>query len=508
MILLKLFEQNHSAFKLCRLCVMLATSVLLLASLSANYTLDDRPNIVLIIADDIGYGDLSCYGATKITTPNIDSIAKSGIRFTDAHTASTVCTPSRYSLLSGEYSFRKPGGAGILNGDAPLAFADDQATLPKILRANGYRTGVVGKWHLGLGRGKPNFNTLIKPGPFEVGFDESFIMPSTGDRVPCVFLENGRVANYDPNDPIEISYSNKIGNEPTGKENPELLKLKPVQGHLDTVINGVSRIGFMTGGKAARWVDEDIADTLTAKATQFISNNKDKPFFLYFATQDVHAPILPHQRFVGKSQSGIRGDTIQELDWSVGQVLKALKEANLAKNTIVIVSSDNGAVEVDGYRDVRENTNGHIVNGPLRGTKYTLYEGGHRIPLVVQWPAKSPKGKTSQTLVTQTDLFASIASVLNIPLGPGVAADSQDTSRAFFRADRKGRQQLIHHKGGFGAPLGYREGDYVIVPNGKNFELYNVAKDIGQKNDLASSEPQKLTELIAKLEDAKPKMVR
>jgi arylsulfatase A-like enzyme len=459
----------------------------------------ERPNVVFILADDIGYGDLSCYGATKVKTPNLDSIAKNGVRFTDAHSAATVCTPTRYSLMTGEYSFRKPGGAGILSGVAPSAIAKDQPTMPKMFQAAGYRTGVVGKWHLGLGEGRTDYNKLITLGPKEVGFDESFVIPATGDRVPCVFVENGRVAGYDPADPIELNYQKKIGDEPAGLERPELLKIKPVQGHLGTVINGVSRIGFMTGGKKARWVDEDIADTLTSKAVGFIKSNKSKPFFLYLATHDVHAPLLPNPRFNGKSQCGLRGDTISELDWTVGEVLKALKDAKVDKNTIVIFSSDNGAVDQDGYEDPRENLNGHKVNGALRGTKYELYEGGHRVPLLVSWPAQTARGKTSAAMVTQTDFFASFGKILGANLPPGASLDSRDTSEAFFKLGRNGRDSVVHHLGGYNSPLAYREGDFVLVPKGKGWELFNLAKDLGQKTDLAASMPEKVEAMKAKL---------
>lgn len=458
-----------------------------------------RPNVVFIMADDIGYGDLGCYGATKVKTPNLDNIAKSGVKFTDAHSAATVCTPTRYSLLSGEYSFRRPGGSGILSGEAPLAFGKSQATMPKMFQSMGYHTGVIGKWHLGLGEGKTDYNRPITAGPKEVGFDESFIIPATGDRVPCVFVENGLVVNYDPEDPIQVSFGKKIGDEPTGRENPELLKLKPVQGHLDTIINGVSRIGFMTGGKKARWVDEDIADTITGKAVKFIESNKHKPFFLYLATHDVHAPVLPHARFNGVSDCGLRGDTISQLDWSVGEVLRALKTAKIDKNTIIVFTSDNGAVDQDGYSDPRENLNGHRVNGMLRGTKYQLYEGGHRVPLVISWPAKMPKGKTSNALVTQTDFFASFAKLVGAKIPADAKLDSIDTSAAFFKAGTKGRESVVHHLGGFNSRLAYRDGAYVLIQMPKSWELYDVVNDLEQKNDLATTMPDKVEEMKAKL---------
>jgi arylsulfatase A-like enzyme len=308
-----------------------------------------RPNVVVILADDIGYGDLGCYGATKVKTPNLDRLATQGLRFTDAHSPAAVCTPTRYALLTGQYAFRHRPGSAILSGVAPLSIPQDQFTVPQLLKKAGYATGVVGKWHLGLGETETDYNAEIKPGPKEVGFDYSFMIPATGDRTPCVFVENGRVVNYDPKDPIQVSYAKKIGTEPTGKENPDqLFNQKPSHGHDMTIVNGISRIGWMTGGTKARWKDEDTADTITAKATNFIATNKAKPFFLYFATHDAHVPRVPHPRFKGTSGHGLRGDCIQQFDWCVGEVLKALDAAKVADNTLVIVTSDNGGVLDDG----------------------------------------------------------------------------------------------------------------------------------------------------------------
>jgi arylsulfatase A-like enzyme len=331
-----------------------------------------RPrNIVLIMTDDLGYGDVGCYGATKVKTPNVDRLAAAGLRFTDGHCTSATCTPSRYALLMGEYPWRKKG-TNILPGDAALIIEPGRTTLPSVLKRAGYTTGVVGKWHLGLGRGNLDWNKPIKPGPLEIGFDYAFLIPATVDRVPCVFVEDHAVVGLDPADPIRVSYEQKVGDDPTGREHPELLKVKLTHGHDGTIVNGISRIGFMSGGKAARWVDEDIADTITGKAVSFIERNRDKPFFLYFATHDVHVPRAPHQRFVGTSGCGTRGDVIRQMDWSVGQVLDALERLKLADDTLVIFTSDNGPVLDDGYADgAVELLNGHSPAGPWRGGKYT-----------------------------------------------------------------------------------------------------------------------------------------
>lgn len=482
------------------------TSLLALSALALSGSQSVRPNIVFVLADDVGYGDLVCYGATKTRTPNIDRIARDGIRFLDAHSPATVCTPTRYGLLTGEYPFRHPPGAGILSGVAPLCIPKDRATMPQTLKKAGYRTGVVGKWHLGLGETVPDFNGVLEPGPLQVGFDYSFILPATGDRVPCVYVENGRVVGLDPQDPIQVSFRGKVGNDPTGRENPELLKIKPVVGHNDTIVNGVSRIGFMSGGTKARWIDEDMADTFASKATSFIENNAHQPFFLYVPTHDVHAPLLPHKRFNGVSDCGLRGDTLAELDWTVGELLKTLDRLKLTDNTIFVFTSDNGAVENDGYSDPRENLNGHKVNGNLRGEKYSLYEGGHRIPMVLSWPARTPRGVSSNALVCQIDFFRTFAALVGADPGTNQAPDSQNLVAALLNGEANGRDSLVHHKGGANSPLAYREGRHVIVPKpNSEWELFDLAADLSQKNDLAKLQPETVQRLSANLAAIKTK---
>ena len=309
-----------------------------------------RPNIVLIYADDVGYGDIGCYGATAVRTPNLDRIAGQGVRFTNAHATSATCTPSRFSLLTGEYAWRQQG-TGILPGDAPLIIPPGRLTLPGILRSAGYRTAVVGKWHLGLGAGKIDWNGDITPGPNEIGFDYSFIIPATPDRVPCVLVENHRVVNLDPAAPISVSYQQPFPGELTGHDHPELLKMKLSHGHDGAIVNGVSRIGFMQGGGKALWVDENFADIFTRKATDFVDAHRSEPFFLYYAAHEIHVPRLPNPRFVGSTGMGPRGDSIAELDWCVGRILDALERNGLTRDTLVLFSSDNGPVLDDGYRD-------------------------------------------------------------------------------------------------------------------------------------------------------------
>src|SRR5215467_6884583 len=369
-----------------------------------------RPNIVYMYADDLGYGDIGCYGATRVKTPNLDRLAKAGIRFTHAHSSSATCTPSRYSLMTGEYAFRQRG-TGVLPGDASLIVQPGRYTLPAMLRQAGYNTAVVGKWHLGLGARDLDWNGEIRPGPLEVGFDYSFIFPATGDRVPCVYVENHRVVGLDPQDPIRVQYDQPIPGEPTGAANPELLKMRSSHGHDNSIVNGIGRIGYMSGGKAARWIDEDMADTLTNKAVAFVERRRSQPFFLYFATHDIHVPRVPHPRFVGKTSMGPRGDAIAELDWCAGKMLDTLDRLNLTRDTLFIFSSDNGPVVDDGYRDRSPELLGdHKPAGPLRGGKYSAYDGGTRVPFLVRWPGTVSPG-VSDAMVSQVDLLASFASL-------------------------------------------------------------------------------------------------
>lgn len=367
----------------------------------------EKPNIVIIYADDLGYGDLSCYGATKLTTPNVDRVAQKGLLFTNAHSTSATSTPSRYSLLTGEYAWRK-AGTGVATGDASAIITPDRISIASVLKQAGYYTGVVGKWHLGLGpSGGADWNGEIYPGPLELGFDYHFLIPATGDRVPCVYVEDRKVVGLDPNDPIKVSFKEPILVEPTGKEHPELLKMHPSHGHDMTIVNGISRIGYMSGGKSALWIDEDIADMITGKAVKFIEENKDKTFFLYFSTHDIHVPRVPHQRFAGKSGMGPRGDAILEFDWSVGEIIRTIEDLGLAAKTLIIVSSDNGPVVDDGYKDdAVEKLNGHKPAGPLRGGKYSAFDAGTRIPFIVRWDGEVKPGETD-ALFSQIDLFSS-----------------------------------------------------------------------------------------------------
>ncbi len=473
-----------------------------------------QPNVVIILADDLGYGDVSCYGAKRVQTPNTDKLAAGGIRFTDAHAVAATCTPSRYALMTGQYPWRKPG-TGILPGDAALIIPPGSVTLPSIMKNAGYTTGVVGKWHLGLGTSeKPvDWNGKIEPGPLEVGFDYSFIIPATGDRTPCVYVENHHVVGLDPKDPITVSYKEKVGDDPLGRDHPELLKQKFHHGHDMTIVNGISRIGYMAGGKAARWVDENTADTITSKACTFIEKNKEKPFFLYFATHDIHVPRVPHPRFVGKTSMGPRGDVIVEFDWSVGQVLETLDRLGLAENTIVIVSSDNGPVLNDGYYDQAvELVGDHRPSGPLRGGKGSAFEAGTRVPFIVRWPAKIKPG-TSDALLSLMDFPSSFAALTKQTVAPKTIPDSENVLPALLGESQIGRDFLVLA----GASMGLRDGIWkMILPNrgatispytqietGNNTapQVYRLDLDLGEQNNLADTEKERWDLMRTKLND-------
>ena len=469
-----------------------------------------QPNIVYMYADDLGYGDVGCYGATRVKTPNLDRLAASGLRFTNAHSSSATCTPSRYSLMTGEYAFRQRG-TGVLPGDARLIVEPGRYTLPAMLHQAGYQTGCVGKWHLGLGASGLDWNGDVKPGPLEIGFDYSFIFPATGDRVPCVFVENHRVVGLDPKDPIRVDYEKPIPGAPTYAANPELLRMRSSHGHDNAIVNGIGRIGYMSGGKSARWVDEDMADTLTNKSVAFIERTRTRPFFLYFATHDIHVPRVPHPRFVGKTDMGARGDAIVELDWCVGKMLDTLDRLKLTRDTLFIFSSDNGPVVDDGYRDqAPERLGDHKPAGPLRGGKYSAYDGGTRVPFLVRWPGTVKPG-VSNAMLSQVDLLASLAAFTHQTLPATAAPDSFNMMPALLGKSKQGRQHLVEHA----TALSLIAGDWkVIQPHGgpkRNVpgietgndpepQLFHLADDIGEHNNVAAQYPDKLKDLLAQLE--------
>jgi len=476
-----------------------------------------KPNVVFIYADDLGYGDLSCYGATKIKTPHLDKLAKKGIRFTNGHSTSATCTPSRYALMTGEYPWRKKG-TGVLPGDAALIIPVGKTTLPSLFQKAGYKTGIVGKWHLGLGNKlEKDWNSEIQPGPNETGFDYSFIFPATADRVPTVFLENHHVVALDTADPIRVDYAKKVGTDPTGLEHPELLKMpsSPNHGHNNTIVNGIGRIGYMSGGNKARWTDEEMPLTFLSKAKWFIEENKKDPFFLFYALTEPHVPRMPSTMFKGKSGLGYRGDAILQLDWTVGEIMKQIEWLGIAKNTIIIFSSDNGPVLDDGYVDEAvTKLNGHEPAGALRGGKYSAFEGGTTVPFIISWPG-TIQPAVSNALICQVDLLHSFSILLKQGLAADDAPDSYNMLSALLGKSGPGRDALVQQ----GGPLSIVKADWkYIEPNSGeavfslvniesgNFptaQLYDLKNDGSEKNNVAAKYPQKVKQLSELLEKIK-----
>ncbi len=485
--------------------------VVLLLACAATGVAAEKPNILVIYTDDVGYGDVSCYEGSNFSTPNIDRIARQGLRFRDAHCSAATCTPSRYTLLTGRYAFRNQR-AKILRGNAGLIIKPGSPTLPSVLQSAGYSTGVVGKWHLGLGEGNVNWNGDVRPGPREVGFGYHFLIPATGDRTPCVYLEEGHVVGLDPNDPIEVSYGKRIGNAPSGLERPDLLKMKWSHGHNNTIVNGISRIGWMTGGEKARWVDEDIADVITSKAVEFITDNRDKPFFLFYSTHDVHVPRVPHQRFAGKSGTGPRGDAMVQTDWAVGQLLATLDELGLSDNTLVIFSSDNGPVLDDGYHDQANELLGkHDPNGPFRAGKYSHFEGGTRVPMIVRWPGHVQPNTTSDALFGQVDLARTLAKLVGASVPEGALPDSRDALDVLLGSSQAGRPHLVHEANGLSLRVGHWKyispakvrdglGPWTSVNVTAPGALFDLSKDHAETTDLSAEYPERAAEMASLLQ--------
>lgn len=479
----------------------------------------EQPNVIVIMADDLGYGDLSCYGATTFQTPHIDRLAKSGQRFTQGYCSASTCTPTRYSFLTGTYAFRKPG-TGIAPPNGHLIIDKETFTLPDLLQKAGYQTGVVGKWHLGLGeKGKgPDWNGELIPGPREIGFHHHFLLPTTNDRVPQVYVTESRVLNLDPADPLWVGMKKPSPDHPTGITHRDSLKMDWSHGHNHTIHNGISRIGFYTGGEKARFRDEDLADKWVEKSSEFIERNKDVPFFLFYASHDVHVPRIPHERFQGVTPHGFRADAIVQLDWTVGEIMKTLERLDLTEKTLVIFCSDNGPVMDDGYKDeALEKLGTHRAAAGLKGGKYSLYEGGTRTPFITSWKGKIPSG-TSEEMVCTIDLAASLAALTGSKIPSDAFLDSYDVSGALLgKKEAKGRASLVQQDNGGRGNFGYRSGNWKLTRHSllkaRNTEvaktlttvqvprdqLFNLSQDPGEENDVAKEHPEVLARLSAQL---------
>ena len=467
----------------------------------------EQPNVIVILADDLGYGDLECFGAKNVSTPNVNRLAEQGITFTNTHAVAATSTPSRYSLLTGEYAWRRPG-TDVAPGNAGMIVRPEMYTMADMFKNTGYRTAAIGKWHLGLGdkTGEQDWNAPLPSSLSDIGFDYHYIMAATADRVPCVFIEDGKVANYDPEHPIYVNYYKNFEGEPTGHDNPELLyNQRSSHGHDMSIVNGIGRIGFMKGGGKALWKDENIADSITSHAIDFIKQNADEPFFMYFCTNDVHVPRFPHERFRGKNPMGVRGDAIAQFDWSVGEIMKTLDELGIADNTLVILTSDNGPVLDDGYDDQAEELlNGHSPTGPYRGNKYSAFEGGTMVPAIVRWPKGVKGGIESDALMSHIDWMASLGSLIGAQLPAGAAPDSRNRIGNLLGTDMTDTPWVVELASNH--TLGVRTKDWkYIEPNdgpamitwGPKIEtgnlptpqLYNMSKEKGERDNVALQNP-------------------
>lgn len=470
-----------------------------------------NPNVIIIYADDLGFGDLGCYGATNLPTPHLDRLAKEGLKFHQGYASASTCTPSRYSLMVGSYPWRNPR-ASILRGDAPQLIQPDDMTLPKVFKNAGYRTGMVGKWHLGLGEGSLDWNREIQGTPNDAGFDESFIMAATNDRAPCVYIDNRKVHNLDPRDPLEVTYDrkNRFPEVPTPKTHPHLCKIK---GHSGGIVHGIPRLGYMRGGTQAIWNDETMSDVFLDRAMKFIDSHHNQPFFLYYALHQPHAPRVPGLRFKGKSSMGVRGDVIMELDDCVGHIMNQLEQAGLREQTMIIFSSDNGPALFDAYHDrSRQCAGDHQPAGPLRGGKYSSYDGGTRVPFVVSQPGTIKPGETN-AMICHVDFLATFATMLEQPLASHDAPDSLNLLNALCGKDPRGREELIVE--GANKNTVFRSNDWTYIPphegpakhftgielgNATQPQLYNLSCDISQIENTAEDHPQLVDELSKRLE--------
>lgn len=485
----------------------------------AGNSADRNPNVIVIMADDLGYGDVSCYGATSLATPNIDKLAAEGIRFTSGYCSASTCTPTRYSLLTGTYAFRGKN-TGIAPPNSPAIIKGGTTTVASLMREAGYKTAVVGKWHLGLGgEGGPDWNGALKPGPLEIGFDQCFLLPTTNDRVPQVYVQDHRVLNLDPADPLWVGRKKPSEDHPTGLTHRDTLKMDWSHGHNSTIHNGISRIGFYTGGHAARFRDEDLADKWVEKSVEFINENKDDPFFLFFSSHDLHVPRMPHERFQGKTPLGFRGDAIVQLDWCVGELMTTIDKLGLAEDTMFVFCSDNGPVLDDGYKDFAvEKIGDHRAAGPYSGGKYSVYEGGTRTPFITRWKGRI-KPAVSDKMVCTIDLATSLSALVKQAVPENACLDSLNVLPALLGDEEAaGRDHLVQQDNGKSGSYGLRVGNFKLQRHDKKqarnvvveaklanskvtrYRLFDLANDKSEGKDVAEMHPDVFESMKARLQ--------
>ncbi|MFB3825155.1 MAG: arylsulfatase [Bryobacteraceae bacterium] len=460
----------------------------------------------MILADDLGYGDLSCYGATKLQTPNLDRLARQGVRFTNAYTPSSVCSPTRYGLMTGRYCWRTSLQRQVLNVNAPLHIEPSRLTLSSLFKKHGYTSAAIGKWHLGYGNPPAvDWNRPLRPGPLELGFSYHFGVPSNHGDITRAFVRNDALVGRAPGVPY-------------------------APGTPDTQATGLSQPR----------VDDRVNVTLAGESVAFLERSARQPFFLYFTPVAVHNPVTPNKQFRGKAAAGLYGDYVGELDWAVGQVLAALDRLKLAGNTLVLFSSDNGGVvmpygQSEGqarefplnleddtggavskhYRVAQAEAGraGHRIVASLRGRKHSIYEGGFRVPYIVRWPGHTTAGSTSTEVVSLVDTLATCAGILREPLPRDAAEDSYDVLPAILgrKLEKPIREATVLHSAE--GVFAIRQGPWKLIEartwNDKLRspwraeavnQLYNLAADPQERNNLWEQHPGIAARLKALLE--------
>ncbi len=497
--------------------------ILIMSACSTNEK-SENPNVIFIFVDDLGYGDVGCYGATKVQTPNIDRLAAEGKMFTDAHSASAVCTPSRYALLTGEYPLRANNGKGAwgpCSHKQPLMIDTASLSLGQVFKNKGYATAAVGKWHLGFGTGETDWNKPLRPGPLELGFDYYFGVPKVNSGFPYVYVENDAIVGYDPEDPL-VYDKKPYSPTPTFPEEA-----------------GSKTPNRFSGAVEAHkmYDDEQTGILLTEKAITWMDENKDEPFFLYFPTTNIHHPYTPNPMFKGTSQCGLYGDFIHELDWMVGELLNYLDENDLTDNTLVVFTSDNGGMLNSASMLTWEA--GHRQNGDLLGFKFGAWEGGHRIPFIARWPGKIKANTVSDQLICNVDMLPTFAAMTAQEIGEDKICDGIDIMPALLDenaelerdhlilaprksknlAVRKGQWMYIAAQGdgGFGfKPNGHAKGgpgaiafsgrensdieNGIIKAEAPPAQLYNIIDDVEESTNLYEQYPEVVAEMEAILD--------
>jgi arylsulfatase A len=484
-----------------RIAPLCLLAVLAMAPLAHRAAGDDSPrlpNIVFLMADDMGYGDPQCYNAdSKIPTPQMDKLAAEGLRFTDAHSPSAVCTPTRYGLLTGRYAWRSRLKRGVLNGYSPALIEDGRATVATMLQSHGYHTACIGKWHLGFQDQQVDYDRPLRPGPVTVGFDRFFGIPASLDMPPYVYVDDDRPVEP-PTEQVAASGHRRAGGG-----------------------------GFWRGGAIAPGFQHvDVHGRITEQSVAYIEQRAreapDQPFFLYVPLASPHTPWLPTERFQGRTgvepPGGYYTDFVAEVDWTVGQIDDALERTGLTEKTLYIVTSDNGAHWLSADID----RHGHRANGPWRGQKADIHEGGHRVPYIARWPGRVPAGSTSDVLTDLTDLFATAAAIVGHELAEDEAEDSHNLLPALLgqALDAPIREAAVHHS--LQGTFAIRQGDWKLIPDNLGSggftsparvdpagddpggQLYNLADDPGEQRNVWNDHPeivQRLTELLDRYRD-------